>query len=476
MHILYHVPRDGTRVLLSGMQSIAETSADMAKIAKDIPSDPRTIISQYRLDPVTRPYLCCPSCCSLYPYTPNNKSAMPQTCQRKLDPSKPPLCGAPLWKTTRIGATESQVPVKKFLHQEMGEWLGRILSRPGVEDCLEDLRFSSDGILRDIWDGTTMRGLKGPDGKPFLPGPKNELRLVFGLSIDGFNPFHNKTAKSSYSSTGIWLVLFNFPPTLRHLPHNRCLVCVFPGRSGPSMDQINRVLDVLVDDWLPFFDPGIWISRTAKYAQGRSVRCYVAPLIADQDAARRTAGFADFRAVEFCGRCRLPKKDINNLDRNEWPQRDLEEHIRAATAWRDAPSKKEQDLLYQKTGIRWTPLLRIPGWDPIRFMDLESMHIFLLGLVMYHMRRVWKIDPEADDGEGTGGADPDRPSPEDMARCERLLDAGGSNIHQALERLPKPVLWHACRDRGLRTAGSKWQLAQYLLSNVGYHFLLQPAY
>lgn len=477
MHIIYHVPRNGTKVLLSGMKSIAESSPALAEIADQIPSDPRTVISQYRLDPVTRPYLCCPSCYSLYPYATSNEVAIPQTCHRQLDPSKPSPCGESLWRTAHIGSKEYQVPVKKFLHQEMGQWIARLLSRPGVEDCLENPHFSTDGILRDIWDGSALRELKGPDGKPFLLGPKGELRLIFSLSLDGFNPFHNKTAKSSYSSTAVWLVLLNFPPALRYLPHNRYLVCLLPGRSGPSKDQINSVLDVMVDDWLPFFDPGVWISRTAKYVGGRSVRCYVAPLIADQDAARRVSGHADYRKEEFCSRCHLPKREIHNLDCAAWPQRNLEEHIRRAVSWRDATSKEERDSLYQIWGIRWTPMLRLPRWNPIRYTDLEEMHIIILGLIEFHIRHVWKIDARGNDGEGTGVADRSlypRPSAEDMEKCSRLLNSTDSDVRKKLQRLPKAVLWHACKDRSLRIAGTRVQLTDILLTNVSWTFPSAP--
>ncbi|KAA1477402.1 hypothetical protein DENSPDRAFT_755590, partial [Dentipellis sp. KUC8613] len=123
-----------------------------------------------------------------------------------------------------------RVPILKYEPQDIKHCIGRWLSRPGMEDLLENAfrRAAHPEAMTDCWDAEVLCRILGPDRKPFLPGPKDRLRLVFGISTDSFNPFHLKTAKQSVSSTGIWLFCLNFPLHLRFLDEYVCLAGVVP--------------------------------------------------------------------------------------------------------------------------------------------------------------------------------------------------------------------------------------------------------
>ncbi|KAJ6543708.1 hypothetical protein DFH09DRAFT_928400, partial [Mycena vulgaris] len=122
------------------------------------------------------------------------------------------------------------------LHVDIGQvvnWLGRILSRPGIEDILDSYpreasQKNSEGGMDDIWSSPMIQTLEGPDGTLFLDGPEGEGRYLFSIAVDGFNPFHNKQAKQVVSSTGFFAILLNFPPHLRYLFENMCLLGVGP--------------------------------------------------------------------------------------------------------------------------------------------------------------------------------------------------------------------------------------------------------
>ena len=87
-----------------------------------------------------------------------------------------------------------RVPVRPLIVQHLDVFAARMLSRPGLEAILDEGTVRvSDFYLHDIKDGDAIRELKGPDGKPFMDGCKRrELRLVWSISIDGFNPLKNK--------------------------------------------------------------------------------------------------------------------------------------------------------------------------------------------------------------------------------------------------------------------------------------------
>ncbi|EIW59183.1 uncharacterized protein TRAVEDRAFT_103431, partial [Trametes versicolor FP-101664 SS1] len=124
-----------------------------------------------------------------------------------------------------------KVDVQRCERAEMIDWLARLLARPGMEDAMDDATVRAQGppklIMKDVWDAPVFRKLMR-DGVPFVNAPPHEGRYIFGLSIDGFNPFHSKEAKQNVTVTGIYMVCLNLPPHLRYLPENVYLVGVIP--------------------------------------------------------------------------------------------------------------------------------------------------------------------------------------------------------------------------------------------------------
>ena len=101
-----------------------------------------------------------------------------------------------------------EIPVRKYLHQSMRHWLGRMLSREEIERWL---RLSRSGDpqdpMKDIFDGLALQRFTLPGERhPFLQAPGDELRLIFSLSVDSFNPYQMKAAGKSVSSTAISMV------------------------------------------------------------------------------------------------------------------------------------------------------------------------------------------------------------------------------------------------------------------------------
>jgi hypothetical protein len=70
------------------------------------------------------------------------------------------------------------------------------------------------------------------------------------------------------------------------------------------------------------------------------------------------------------------------------------EHLEAAKAWWDAPSKSKWKQLYKKNGVWWSELLWLSYWDPTRYIIVDGMHNLFLGLVRHHFCEIigtqWK--------------------------------------------------------------------------------------
>jgi hypothetical protein len=57
--------------------------------------------------------------------------------------------------------------------------------------------------------------------------------------------------------------------------------------------------------------------------------------------------------------------------------------------------KASRDKIFKQHGVRWSELLRLPYWDPTRFIVIDGMHNLFLGLVQHHFRDLIMIDKQA---------------------------------------------------------------------------------
>lgn len=453
MNLFYRLPRRATGLLLVCLRFLVRSALRLARggtlsrddtaILNRLPMDIRTVVDRMRLDPHTHPYLCCPVCFAIYDMRP-----YPGRCLYQETPSSNP-CDAALWRTRTIHGRTFHVPVRMYLHQELKNWLARLLSRHGLEEIMdataERARGASKGVMSDLWDAPVFREIF-KDGKPFVHGPQGEGRYVFGLSIDSFNPFQSKEAKQNVSVTGVYMVCLNLPPHLRYLPENVYLVGVIPGPHKPSIDQINHFLKPLADELLVFWESGIFFSRTSKYPTGRLVRCILVPLVCDLPAARQVAGFGAHNARFFCSVCKLRRNNINNLDASTWPPRDCEEHRNDARAWRDKQSVAQRESAFAENSLRWSELLTLPYWDPIKYTVIDSMHNHYLGLLKHHCRRIWGMNVSADDASEKVEGEPERPSEEDLSLGMKFLYSG---TNAQLAGCRKNILRYICFSLGI---------------------------
>ena len=327
-----------------------------------------------------------------------------------------------------------------------------------------------------MWDAGHLSKILLTKGERFLPGPVDEMRLAFSFSMDSFNPYHMKEAKQTVSSTAIWLVLLNLPPHLRYRPENMFLAGIIPGPKKPSLSDINHSLKLLVDVLLEFFAPGVWYSQTARHSQGCRVRAILVPIVSDMLAARQAGGFASPTATNFCTCCNLKIQDIENIDKKSWPERDAVEHIRLARRWRDAETLEEQDTHFRINGIRWSPLLDLPYWNPILFTVIEPMHVFDVGLFQTHCRQVWGINVSALGGDGTATTAAvlvPRPSNPDLEKWYDIIRSvqDPESLREQLNGrdCSRDILWHICDDHDLRRAGNKQQLARSIAEWVSFY-------
>ncbi|KAH9855542.1 hypothetical protein C2E23DRAFT_684025, partial [Lenzites betulinus] len=222
-----------------------------------------------------------------------------------------------------------------------------------------------------------------------------------------------------------------------------------------------------VDDFLDFWAPGVQYTKTALRPQGRLVRAAIVPLVADLLAARQLSGFGPHNHSRvLCSVCTALAEDVENTDPETFEPRNLQQHRAHAQAWLDAPTTFDREKLFERTGIRYTQLLRLEYWNPFLYTVVDTMHNLYLGLLQRHVRVIWGINVDIEDGDASGLTStsvPPRPSEEKMAQgTSLLLNARAEQLRLA----GKAVLYHLCLDRGIRRAGTVSQLVKNLVAWV----------
>ncbi|KAJ7192991.1 hypothetical protein GGX14DRAFT_577655 [Mycena pura] len=243
----------------------------------------------------------------------------------------------------RIGGRDSWQPRRVVLLQCLKDWIGRLLSRPGIEDILTSYPYhfintSKPGeVMSDIWGSSTILKLKGSNGQPFFKYHKDneEIRLLFGLAGDGYNPFRNLIAKQKVTSLGFWITVLNFPPNQQYQFNNVFYLGSLPPKN-PPVGRYHPIISVIRDTLQEFWDPGVYFTRTSKYPNGRPAKGMLAPSASDMLAARAIYGFTSATSGFFCMSCPMTLEKIEDVDLKNWGRWDFEAHKKHAFEWKEA--------------------------------------------------------------------------------------------------------------------------------------------
>ena len=127
------------------------------------------------------------------------------------------------------------------------------------------------------------------------------------------------------------------------------------------------------------------------------VRAALICVACDIPAAHKVCGFTAHSALLACSKCSKSfpteafgeKADFSGFDREEWPTRSLETHKLFAYQHRSAPNKTAQKQIEREQGCRYSVLLELPYFDPLRMCIIDPMHNLLLGTAR-HILSVWK--------------------------------------------------------------------------------------
>ena len=458
------------------LSQFATRLGDKAVGLANLPSDVRSLLRKFDLNPDVTSYICCPDCFCLYA----DRTGVPDLCTSTIfTTTASRQCGHPLFETRMLKGKEHHVAIRKYLHQDFASWHARLLARPDIEAALKhsaenalNVTPDPDRVVHDILESRAVQEFVGPDGKRFIDSPPEELRFIWGLGYDSFNPHGMKPGKPSGGSSALYVVLLSLPPDLRFLEENMFLVGIIPGPHKPSLEQLDPFTNLIGEELLRFWDPGVYFSKTSFYDMGRYARGALIPIICDLSAARQISGFASHSATYLCSVCEIRHDEIEHIDKSSWTYRTVEKHREQAAIWRTLDNNSARKNHVKQGYARDTAFLRLPYWDSVNFTVVESMHAHYLNNLKHHIRDTWGMSAEHMSGDGTlwyARKVPPCAQRGDPAAWNHVLRHLKEDSLDKLTKLKHGQLWHLCFDLDLRRAGSKRMLAESLVQWVSSH-------
>ncbi|KAH7090965.1 hypothetical protein BKA62DRAFT_584760, partial [Auriculariales sp. MPI-PUGE-AT-0066] len=157
------------------------------------------------------------------------------------------------------------------------------------------------------------------------------------------------------------------------------LVGLIPGPGKPQGKALNKFTQHLVDQLLRLWD-GIYMLQTHDFPSGRLVQAGLGPLVCDLDAVRALIGMHGVTSSHPCTFCHVTSFQVKQRYTGpHWVMRDLKSYAKAIEMHANAANPSKQKRQWKADGVRDTPLLRLPYWNPLRWVLIDPMHNLLLG-------------------------------------------------------------------------------------------------
>ena len=377
--------------LCTFFQVLGHFSSFIAGLARRLPSSLYRLRKTLKVDNQVTKYIVCPKCEQLY----HRGSCVRRigtkeeslTCHYSEFPNHPHharrQCGQLMLKSVHLPSGKTVLyPFKIYCYRSIQSYLEHFLLRTGfIENCDHWKNRKSTGMLQDVYDGRIWQ--------QFMQVLTTSTCLALMLNVDWFQPYTHTCC-----SVGVvFLTIMNLPRSLRYKRHNVLLVGVIPGPSEPIHD-INPYLQPLVNELLVF-----WKGVQMKVQRGSNmvieqIRCALLCVTCDTPAGRKVCGFLGHTARLGCFKClksfpgSVGTMNFSGFDRSTWHPRSVASHRQNIEIIQQCQTKTARAAKESQLGCRYSVLMKLPYFDPIKMLVIDPMHNLFLGTGK-HMVNLW---------------------------------------------------------------------------------------
>ena len=194
-----------------------------------------------------------------------------------------------------------------------------------------------------------------------------------------------------YSLGAIYTTILNLSRGSRNKEENVILVGLIPGPREPEHD-LNSFLEPLTNDLLQFWE-GVDLDIHS-YNSKKKIRCALVCVACDLPAGRKVCGFLHHSARLGCSRCwkefsgGVGTMDYSGFDRENWQLRIGSGHTKVASKLKKFRTKSDMEKAKSQNGCRYSILLKLPYFDPVRMLIVDPMHNLFLGSAKHFMKSI----------------------------------------------------------------------------------------
>ena len=277
------------------------------------------------------------------------------------------------------------VPKKVYCHKDITTQIETILKRPGYEKYCQEWRDrdTTTDCYEDIYDGKVWKEVQNSG----FFGNDHDMGLL--LNFDFFQPFKNRN-----KSVGvIYLALLNLPRSIRYHSSNMIVGGIVPsldyidhtGKTKHEPKSMNTFLKPLVEELNALWRIGRPI-ETYEHPKGVIMHAMLLCVSCDSPASRKLVGFLSHCALKGCTKCyhefkgKVGEKTYHGYEKRLWESRDNGTHRDHCDAICRAENDSQREKLEKKYGCRYSVLLELCYFDPIRHNAIDAMHNLYLGI------------------------------------------------------------------------------------------------
>ena len=190
------------------------------------------------------------------------------------------------------------------------------------------------------------------------------------------------------------MAIMNLPRLVRFKRENLLLLGLIPGPSEPPK-TIDTYLAPVVNDLLLLWQ-GVQFQHGHSYTL--SIRCALLCVACDLPAGRKTCGFLSYVANLGCSRCYsnfgtgvFGVRNYAGFNRHNWKPRSNDAHRRDVNSTLKCRSRADRERKESELGCRYSILLELPYFNPVRMLILDPMHNLYLGTAKHVFHKIWMV-------------------------------------------------------------------------------------
>ncbi|VDC05402.1 unnamed protein product [Peniophora sp. CBMAI 1063] len=327
--------------------------------------------------------------------------------------SRTPGCSATLFRTKRTTTYgNKRYPLKILAYHPLRRALRLVLRRPGKrEECQawrggddhglaaplspDEWRASLDPSrkLTDIHDGWFWRVLRANARRVWNPdtatvndvpadGNMDFLRFVSlpcGLVIGIFVDWLQVRKRGAHSSGAVIGCIENLPRSIRFLRENLLLLFTIPGPGEPDWEGMNRILDVMVAEFLELESGELF--DVHGHPEPKPVHATCPLTTSDTPARGKTSGYVPPTTEKHM--CYVCDKTFSSLtqahcfDRKTFNYTSAEVLLSAKFRARDAAARGDKETVKEiadNPGVHYAAVDLLPNWHLPFSTPMEPMH------------------------------------------------------------------------------------------------------